>query len=346
MATTQLEPLLGTPAAGEDPGAEGAGTTFRRIVVPLDGSRLAAAALAPAAEIAAHTGAPVLVVHAIAPVSVPDVDPQTALSLGETDGRVLLERAVGQLRDARVRADELLVLPAKGEAPDPAQAVLTALRRTRDADLVVMTTHGRVGVRRAVVGSVADGVIRHGHVPVLLVPAAALDGRSVRLAPEDTAELPATILVCLDGSALADAALGPAAALASAIGAGMTLVRVIPQEYLLLAPGYGTPATQRAAEVALSERADALTDKYPHLPFVRTAALVAESHAVAHAILGHAAESGARVIALATHARAGVRRLVLGSLTAALVKAARVPVLVVPPAGGGGARARPDDARY
>jgi nucleotide-binding universal stress UspA family protein len=326
MTTTELETVL-----QPEPDGSAAPVAFRRIVVPLDGSPLAEAALAPVTEIALRTGAPALLVHAVAGVRVPDVDAETAPALGETDARIMLERAAARLRQAGVRADELLVLPAEGDEPNPAQAVLTTLRRTHDADLIVMTTHGRTGLRRAVFGSVAEAIVRRASVPVLLVPPAALAAGGVRLGTDDTAALPSCVMVALDGSALSEAASEPAAALASAIGAGVALVSIVPEETLLHAPSFGERATARAARDVLSRRADSLIEAHPHLPFVRTGTVIAAPHQVPQAILDRAGEIGARTVALATHARTGLHRLVRGSVTAEVVKSATVPVLVTGP---------------
>src|SRR5262249_8289522 len=90
------------------------------------------------------------------------------------------------------------------------------------ADLIVMTTHGRGGLARAWLGSVADDLIRRLTVPVLLV-------RPQEKAP-DLAQEPSlpNVLIRLDGAELAEKILEPAVALGSLMDAEYTLVRVIP----------------------------------------------------------------------------------------------------------------------
>ena len=91
----------------------------------------------------------------------------------------------------------------------------------RRADLIVMTTHGRGPASRFFLGSVADEVMRRSPVPVLLL--------RPHDPPAETAAPPAVskVLVPLDGSALAEEVLGPAAVLVRLLGARCTLLRVV-----------------------------------------------------------------------------------------------------------------------
>jgi nucleotide-binding universal stress UspA family protein len=98
---------------------------------------------------------------------------------------------------------------------------------TWEADLVAMSTHGRSGVGRWLYGSVADYVLRHSAAPVLLVPAQC--ERTWLGAPGGAiAASPRRVLLPLDGSRRAEAALGPASTLAATLGARLHLVRVVP----------------------------------------------------------------------------------------------------------------------
>src|SRR5688500_16656357 len=96
-----------------------------RIVVPYDGSALSRAALGPAAILGqAGSGASVTLVHAVEPAHVPDVAESIALSLGETDARVMLAEAARRLSAAGVTTAELLVLPRPGDPPSASAAIL------------------------------------------------------------------------------------------------------------------------------------------------------------------------------------------------------------------------------
>ena len=103
----------------------------------------------------------------------------------------------------------------------PVDTTLTHYVRDSGADLVVMSTHGRGPLHRAWLGSVADHLIRNLEVPVLLVRPR--EGESVSAAPPSIKQ----VMVPLDGSPLAEAALVPAAALARLLGAEVMLLQVV-----------------------------------------------------------------------------------------------------------------------
>jgi nucleotide-binding universal stress UspA family protein len=154
-----------------------------RILVPLDGSPLALAALGPAAQLARDLGADVVLMTAAAPARGPGLEADLALRLGETDAAVWLSETA---EDPVLEGLPVSPLVVGGLAGAPAQAVLAAVRDA-GAGLVVMATHGRSGVPRAILGSVADAVVARSPVPVLLIRGAAtvepMDG-----VPEEYAE--------------------------------------------------------------------------------------------------------------------------------------------------------------
>ena len=143
-----------------------------RILVPLDGSALSEEALASAMEIARHTHAKIFLLHALfAPVgegihllfdSQEEVDEM--LAQWRTDGETYLETTA-----ARVRAKgiDVKILLAEGM---PDEVIENEVTREQ-IDLVVMSTHGRTGVRRWVYGSVASKVLHAIDCPLLLVRA-------------------------------------------------------------------------------------------------------------------------------------------------------------------------------
>jgi nucleotide-binding universal stress UspA family protein len=145
-----------------------ASTSFRRILVPHDFSAHARRALRTAVRLAAGARGSVVVLHVV-----PNYHPISELALGEStvwappagllaDARRALEREAAKAKGARVEC--------RVELGDPLERILRAARR---ADLIVMSTHGRTGLGRLVIGSVAEKVVRHAPVPVLTIPAAA-----------------------------------------------------------------------------------------------------------------------------------------------------------------------------
>ncbi|HEY3821497.1 MAG TPA: universal stress protein [Polyangiaceae bacterium] len=143
---------------------------FRRILVPIDFTEVSTHALDWAIELAASVGASITVLHsyAIPVVGFPDgaliPTPQIATSMADA-ARKALDAAVAARRGGPVELDTLL---REGEAWE---AIVTAADEI-DADLIVVGTHGRHGLARALLGSVAEHVVRTSHRPVLTLSAA------------------------------------------------------------------------------------------------------------------------------------------------------------------------------
>ena len=147
---------------------------FQHILVPLDGSRLSEAGLEVAADIAILTGAHVTLVQAV-PTMYPaifDSSPGAAYPLVFPDG--IAERVEEEAADyLATKASALGVRGTRARtkvlsAERVADAILVAAKTAR-ADLVVIATHGRGGLARLIIGSVADKVMRGATISVLLV---------------------------------------------------------------------------------------------------------------------------------------------------------------------------------
>jgi nucleotide-binding universal stress UspA family protein len=300
-----------------------------RILVPLDGSELAERALPLAAELARRKGAALDLVHVHVPISadpihvegLPVID-EHMRSLRRDHERVYLERVRERLGSGL--AASVVLLDGR-----PA-AALAAHARSADAWLIVMTTHGRGGLERAWLGSVADELARTSAVPLLLVR------------PEPGAETARFGRVCvpLDGSRTSEAILEHAVRLATvAEGAEIVLFEAVqpllaaawlPEGALAMAPPQDDlPGRERRAREYLESVARSLPSTSMR---VRTRVDTAAS--VAAAILKAAEEERADVIALATHGRSGLARMALGSVADKVVRGSRVAVLLFhPPAG-------------
>jgi nucleotide-binding universal stress UspA family protein len=148
-----------------------------RIMVPLDGSELATEALPVAVEVAQAMGVPVFVVRAIDPVAnIPvargnfGVSPTVTSELAERIWQETEAEATKTVSDA-VAHLQTKGIDASGAtlSGSPYFAISDA---TEPGDLLVLTSHGRGGVRRWLLGSVAEKLVREAPVPVLLVPAA------------------------------------------------------------------------------------------------------------------------------------------------------------------------------
>jgi nucleotide-binding universal stress UspA family protein len=136
------------------------------ILIPLDGSELAESILTPAVELALACEARITLVHILSVRKlgsdgvVPAMPEQWTAALQE--GETYLEKVAGRLRRRRIRVDTMVL-----GHPEPGEAIREVAQEA-GVDLIAMATHGYTGVRRILFGSVAEDVLRHSHVPMLI----------------------------------------------------------------------------------------------------------------------------------------------------------------------------------
>ena len=306
---------------------------FRSILVPLDGSPLAEQAIPLASRIAQPAGSKVrlALVHRLpaAPLDPAAASLFTTIEVATRKAeRAYLRGVQATLRERGVRLSAAVTLTGNA-GPALAEQV-----RDLGIDLVVMATHGRGGLRRAWLGSVADYLVRTLEIPVMLVRPA--DGQ----APAEPRPA-GRILVPVDGSALAEEALGPATALARLWDAELALLHVVPPVVLSIDGAVPLPSAYDEELTALSraQAQDYLDDLVERLQVqgVRASGVAVVAWSTVDAILEVGRPGRAEAIVLATHGRGGLRRLVLGSVADKLVRVGEVPVLVCRPRG----RAKP-----
>jgi nucleotide-binding universal stress UspA family protein len=143
---------------------------YQRILVPIDGSETAMLGLSEAIKLAKSQGSELRLFH-IVNEFVLDYSYGAGLygtnlidSLRE-GGKKILQQAEAHVRQQDVRVDSVLLEAIGGPAAD----LIVAHAKEWPADLIVMGTHGRRGLRRLALGSDAEGVVRESPVPVLLV---------------------------------------------------------------------------------------------------------------------------------------------------------------------------------
>jgi nucleotide-binding universal stress UspA family protein len=290
------------------------------IVVPLDGSAFAESALPAALSLAKRWSARIHLVtveEVVAPIPPVHLDAATTRWVGE------------YLADVRTRIHDEAGFEA--EVSIGAGAVSPAIEEVvadLDADLVAMSTHGHGLMSRAWLGSVADELVRHCDVPILLVRP------QTEEAPDLTAEVPLSrVMIPLDGSELAEGALQAATSIGRAWNARFTLVRLVryPQEAI---SAY-LPDSVRMAEEIVREGTLAAEE---YLSGVEARLLedglevehrVKVVNSVARGILKLAQEEETELVALASHGHGGLRRALLGSVADKVVRGAEQPVLVV-----------------
>jgi nucleotide-binding universal stress UspA family protein len=154
---------------------------FKRIIVPLDGSRFGLRALRYATEVARHFSAEVILLQVVKP-EVPTIPASGALPGMENSVSAEIAVQVALEEDKRNTARAKRYLRGKIQGiksqdikasyrvvvGEPAQSIMEFSQKEH-VDLIVMTTHGKSGFRRAIMGSVADKVIRESGKPVLVV---------------------------------------------------------------------------------------------------------------------------------------------------------------------------------
>jgi nucleotide-binding universal stress UspA family protein len=288
----------------------------KTLLVPLDGSEFAARAL-PTAVAVARAARGVLRLVRVVPDQ-PSQEPGHAFDL--LDAEEALRQAAAPLRAMGL---DVAVNVRTGHAADGIIAAAVEL----DADLVVMSTHGRGGIGRWYYGSVADEVLRRSPVPVLLVPA-------VGAVAPPTAN-GGRIVVPLDGSNFGEVALDPAVTLARALGADLVLLRVVePLVVRSYDPVGGFLPIGDDYDVE-DEVAQARAYLGPVTARLRASGLdVGERVEVGDAptvIADVAAEVLGSVIVTATHGLSGLTRFALGSTATSTLQHTTVPVLLVRP---------------
>lgn len=202
---------------------------FLRLFVPLDGSPLSERVLPLATTLAQRTAAskptlePLLMLfRAVDPSPWLDLPGGGARTQALDTATYYLEGQAEALRKAGLTVETAVRLG------HPAEEILEQVM-ARQAELVVMSTHGRGGVVRWALGSVAERVARAAPVPVLLLPAGA-QATLDRVGPQGIT-VPGRLLVPLDGSVIAEAALGPAIELARLLEAEVWLLYVFVPHY-------------------------------------------------------------------------------------------------------------------
>lgn len=184
------------------------------------------------------------------------------------------------------------------------------------AGLIVLGTRGRGGVRRALMGSVSDSVVRHAHCPVMMVRGEAV-------------VFPNKILVATDRSEEAELAARTAADLAKSSGSELHVVHVAHMERVFATePEIEALVQQRAQEARelLDEEVERIeaaggTPAQTHLKVGKPDAEITHL----------AEELGAGLIILGSRGRGGIRRALMGSVSSSVVQHAHCPVMVVRP---------------
>lgn len=309
---------------------------YRTVLLPLDGSPFGEHALQLATTLARRSGARLALVHVHNPnADVVNWEPVTPFryeglekSEREWEGEERKSEAAYLSARALQIAKQLNGTAQCKVISGPVCSALEQEIAEANPDLIVMATHGRGGFSRAWLGSVADTLIRNIHKPILLVRTETEDAP---LTPVKTGH----VLIPLDGSQLAESIVPFALQLGEGTPTSYTLLRVVP-------PVWTAPEVMSEpdvmAEGALKERVTGAREYLARVADTMSAETVNVNMDVvigtapAAAILERARTVEADIIAMATHGRGGVKRLILGSVADKVLRAAPVPILLYHPA--------------
>ncbi|MGZ8464166.1 MAG: universal stress protein [Candidatus Binatia bacterium] len=283
---------------------------YKKILVPLDGSKLAEQVLPYARSLAGAYGAAVTLLR----VSDPDARLPFSASQSASD---YLNYTAASLQPLSVESLEKI--------GKPAEVIVDSAAAGSDC-LIAMATHGVTGPRRWFLGSVASKVVQSAANPILLIR------------PMEEGLPPATItlkrvVVPLDGSGLAEKVLPHVASLARKLKLEVQLVRAyaLPPDAYLVADGVidqGPAQFRRSMHEECEKYLDGKVAGLRADGVDPVTATVIEGDA-ANEIVELAAGSPQSLIAMSTHGRSGVGRWVLGSVAERVVQYSRAPVLLI-----------------
>lgn len=295
-----------------------------QILVPLDGSSFGQQALPLALAVARRVQATIHLVKVHVP---PPVKPSCYVYFDDQADTAAHEVEEGYLRDVAKTVRSVYGLATRTAVLSGMVApALETYVREHGISLVVMSSHGRGGLSRAWLGSVADALVRKIDVPILMVKPSALE---VDDSARDRVD---HVLVPLDGSPLAEQAIAQATALGALFDARYTLLQVVSPPFGLSAEAMDVPVATYHAEVEQLRRSaleylDALAAPLRHQGVRMDTAVVVQSQS-APGILEEAAVLDADLIVMATHGRGGYQRVALGSVADKVLRGASVPVLM------------------
>jgi nucleotide-binding universal stress UspA family protein len=272
---------------------------YRRIIVPLDGTRFGDQALPTAIDVALRTGASLELVH-----------------VQQGANRPALEEKAAELElrypvDVRTRILE----------GNTSEAILAEAGEIV-ADLVVMATHARTGLDRVRNGSLAHALLSALNVPTLCVHPLSQDAALVTRPMR-------RILVPLDGSTFSEQILDPLAPLAQALNAQLTLLHVVAPRPILASPADDAFSLLVSRDQALAYLQSIAERWRGH---IREPVLLALEDRRPPALIAALLAAGEYdAVAMATHGRGGLSALLAGSVANDVLRLVNAPVILYRP---------------
>ncbi len=302
---------------------------YKRILVPLDGSELAEESLTYAKELASRLDLEVVLLHVASPAASDSLPMYRAYVEHAAE---ILKLEAAEVRKKVGPGPEGESVQVKGEVIEgyPADEILR-YAGDHEIDLILMVTHGRSGIRRWLLGSVADKVLQASWLPVWLVRAGAKGaayGEQLRF------------LVPLDGSELAELVLPHVETLAkqrTTEPVELVLMRVCEP---LIVPPIGAPeASLNWAKVAEEHMAGTRQAAEEYLRGIKDrfegtgikATLEVAEGSPADEVINYLNRNQCDLVIMATHGRSGLSRWAYGSVAEKVLLGASCPIFLVRP---------------
>ncbi|HEY5004887.1 MAG TPA: universal stress protein [Ktedonobacteraceae bacterium] len=322
---------------------------FTRIVVPLDGTEHAERALPVAARIARATRGSLFLVRVVLPpirgthTFSPTLTFSPAIAQAPTPYELALAHASSYLHEVLQRYASVLVgiKIETEEISGAASSTIFQEARLYNADLIVLCSRGETGLKRWIFSSIAQQSVRHSPACALVLNEHGL------FPPFHRQDCPLRVLLPLDGSPCSETALEPTIQLLAAlVGSQQAVLHLFRIVAIPLPSGktrsfaHGDAMTQEE-EVLNAQRylhtvIGSLQGKLPAGLNLTLGSSVGVERDVATALLTEANASAPSaepydLMAMATHGRSGLQRLLMGSVTEHLLGATQLPLLIVRP---------------
>lgn len=296
------------------------GGSHSGVVVGVDGSAPSRRAVCWATRQAMMRNVPLSLVHILSTAVAtspglmwPGASPPDELNQWhEDEGRKMLAEAISLVKDT-------IADGADGAVPEVnvelfhSPAVPTLINLSKEARMVVVGSRGRGTMRRVLLGSVSNGLVHHAHCPVAVIH---------DHAPESALPDTRPVVVGVDGSSASELATEIAFDEASWRGVDLVVMHAYNRTRLLAISDSEWKALRCSAEETLGERLAGFQERYPDVAVRR---LIVWGEPAVHLL--DQSES-AQLLIVGSHGRGGFAEMLLGSVSTAVVNAARIPVIV------------------